>query len=80
MCIIITTFRALDLLIVSIHVCEAWARLESHGHGPLKTGWQGRPDMKGATGGNEPSIVERKKGGSCHLTPHINTEEKHRPP
>lgn len=36
--------------------------------------------MKRATGGNEPSIVERKKGGSCHLIPHINTEEKHRPP
>jgi len=64
-------------------MCDFWARLESYGHGLLKTGWQGRPDMMGAmTGGNKPSIVERKKGGSgsCHLTPHTNTEEKHRPP
>lgn len=27
--------------------CDTWARLESHGHGLQKTGWQGRPDEEG---------------------------------
>jgi len=50
---IVTTFRALDIFLKKrsgswVCMCDFWARLESYGHGLLKTGWQGRPDMMGA--------------------------------